>query len=414
MELLKNNQKRVHLFRLWIIMLFVIFFHFVTGANSSIRDSASIVSIFRPAAELHFGSDKLRPPLKKHKKRSMSFPPAKKGIRVIVDERTELLSVMQLLFEYPLVGRTDIKYKQEAQQYFSAHKNDSAVLYFLNIAERYLSFARPVNYFYHFSMPGFKKTAGISAYENINYGFGQHSQDSLALFINALKRFYTDTKFHSFYSSHRPFYNDIIAKVKAKTDSVDLVNILEKHYGTEQHSYTLVLSPLFIEAGMSTWIASKDGNDLYSIIGPKLDSKELPDFDIRWIMQYLIVHEFSHPFCNPLIDKNLCKLQKDSCLFPPVKAVMRKEGSKTWRNVLCELLTRANEITLIKEIYGPGDATTVTNEYLKKGYSYLPGLLSIIDKYKADRQRYHTLDDIMPEVIAFFDGEAAKMDSPVH
>ena len=329
-----------------------------------------------------------------------------KKIAVIVDERIELITTMQLLYEYPLVGRADIKYKEDAQHYFSKHKSDSSVNYFLNIAEKYLSFIRPINYAYHFTFPGFKQNAVFTDYENNNLGFAKHSSDSLTLYLNALKQFYTESNFHAFYKDHKPLYDSLITAVKRTVDSVNLANILEKHYGTTQHSYTLVLSPLFLDAGMSTWIKRPDGNDLYSIIGPDADSKTRPNFDTRWLMQFLVIHEFSHPFCNPLIDKYYSALSKDSCLWQPIKNQMAHEGNGTWKTVLCELLTRANEITLIRQIYGKADADKTYDDYMKKGYTYLEGLVPIVEEYHNERARYKTLDDIMPKVVGYLDAEA--------
>lgn len=355
------------------------------------------------------------PPCSKTKKtistvgRTPDTATSEKKLKVIVDERIELLTVMQLLFEYPLVGRTGIKYKDDVQAYFAAHKNDTSVNYCLNITERYLSFVRPVNYCYHFSFPAFKQVAGLSVYERDNYGFGHHSKDSLYLFIKALKQFYDQTDFHSFYKNHQRFYDSLINNVKTVTEKLDLASILEKHYGSTQYSYTLVLSPLFIEAGMSTFIASKKGNELYSIIGPSLTSTGAPDFDTKWLMQYLVIHEFSHPFCNPLIDKYYNKLEKDSCLFGPVKRLMAKEGNRTWRNVLCELLTRANEINLVRQVFGPEDAEKVYADYIKKGYVYLSGLLPIINHYTANRRKYKSLGELMPTIIQFFDNQASDL-----
>jgi len=329
-----------------------------------------------------------------------------KKIAVIVDERTELITTMQLLFEYPLVGRAEIKYKDDVQKYFSKHKGDTSVNYFLGIAEKYLSFIRPINYAYHFTFPGLKQNAEFTPYENNNLGFAAHSSDSLKLYLNALKQFYKDSQFHAFYQEHQMFYDSLVNKVKKTVDSVDLAGILEKHYGTAQHSYTLVLSPLFLDAGMSTWIKRNNGNDLYSIIGPDADSKVTPNFDTRWLMQFLVIHEFSHPFCNPLIDRYYSSLAKDSCLWLPIKKQMVREGNGTWKTVLYELLTRANEIGLVREIYGKADADKIYNDYIKKNYIYLEGLVPIIDEYNSNRDKYKTLDNIMPKVVDYFDAAA--------
>jgi len=331
-----------------------------------------------------------------------------KRIRVIVDERIELITTMQLLYDYPLVGKADIRYKAEVLSYFAKHKNDTSVNYFLNIAEKYLSFVRPINYAYHFTFPAFKQNAGFTNYENENYGFASHSADSLKLYIGALKQFYKESHFHDFYTAHRRFYDSVITVVRRKIDSVDLTAILENHYGVKQHVYTLVLSPLFIEAGMSTWVKAKQGNDLYSVIGPNLDSKSVPDFDPRWLMQFLVFHEFSHPFCNPVVDKYYGALEKDTCLLQPIKKQMARQGNKSWKTVLYEMLTRANEICLVKQVFGKADADKVYNNYLQQKYLYLTGLVPIVEDYDNNRSRYKTLDNIMPRVIRYFDDEAAK------
>lgn len=328
-------------------------------------------------------------------------------IRVIVDERVELITTMQLQYEYPLVGRAEIRYKKEIQDAFGSHAADNSVKYFLNLAERYFSFVKPINYTLHYSFPDFRRTAGFSAYENWNYGFDRH-RDSLLMYINALKQFNKETGFNRFYKAHKAFYDSLIVPVKQKVDSVDLVSLLEKHYGQRQHSYTLILSPLFIDAGMSTYIETTQGKDFYSIIGPKTESKVNPDFDTRWLVQFLVLHEFSHPFCKPLIDEYYPQLEKDSALFGPIKKAMKKEGNSSWRATLYELLTRANEITLDEQIFGKADAAKVYQDYLGKNYTLLTGLLTIIGDYNQNRDKYKTLEDIMPRVVAYFDDEAKK------
>lgn len=328
-------------------------------------------------------------------------------INVVVDERVELITTMQLLYEYPLVGRAEIQYKKEVQDYFGKRAADTSVKYFLNIAEQYFSFVKPINYTLHYTFPGFKQIAGFSSYENHNYEFDKH-RDSLKLYITALKQFYRESSFDRFYRAHHTFYDSLIVKVREKVDSADLVTLLEKHYGQRQHSYSLILSPLFIDAGMSTWIETSKGKDLYSIIGPNTYSKVKPDFDTRWLIQFLVMHEFSHPFCNPLIDKYYPQLEKDSILFAPIKKAMKKEGNATWRSTLYELLTRANEITLDQAVFGKADADKVYQDYLSKQYIYLGGLLPIIVEYGQNRAKYKTLDDIMPQVVTYFDGEAKK------
>lgn len=332
---------------------------------------------------------------------------AQKNIKVVVDERVELITITQLLFDYPLVGKADIKYKNDVLNYFSRYKNESCVENLGRITGNNFSFVKPFNYSFHFSFPGFKKMAVFSDYENNVLGFGNR-HDSLLKFNFYLKEFYRISGFHKFFLSMSSFYDSITTSVGKEINKYNLVQELENYYGVHQGAYTLVLSPLFIEAGMSTWVKSTNGNNLYSIIGPNTDSKVTPDFDLRWLIQNLVIHEFSHAFCNPLVDKYYAQLQKDSCLYDPVKKAMLQQGIKGWRNTLCELLTRANEIILVKKIFGKEDAEKIYNDYLGQKWTYLKILIPIFEKYQSDRLKFRAIEDIMPELIACLDKEAGS------
>lgn len=337
-----------------------------------------------------------------------SFAQARKKLSITVDERVELITTMQLLFGYPLVGKSNIRYKQEALDYFSKYENDTSVAYFLNIAQKGFGFSLPFTYIYHFSFPQLRQTGLFTDYENKTLELAAHPEWQKP-FLHAVDRFYKKTKFHNFYTSHKPFYDSIISTVRKTVDSAALIDKLESHYGVKQHSYNLVLSLLSISNGFSIWVKTKKGNDLYSIIGPEVDSKIVPYYDTRWLMQYLVLHEFSHPFCNPLIDKYWDRLEKDSCLFVPIKKYLNQQGCGDWKSALCEFLTRSNEIVLIEDIFGKADADRVYNEYLKnQKWLYIEGLVPIMKDYRNNRDKYKTLDDIMPKLIAYFDSEAQK------
>lgn len=328
-----------------------------------------------------------------------------KQIEIKTDPRVELITVMQLLYSYPLVGKADIKYKKEVLDYFGSHENDSTVLYFLDIAQKYFSFIKPINYTLHYSFPDFKQTAQFNDYEKSELEFGKYS-DPLKFFIRNVEAFSNSARFQEFYESRKPFYSKIIADVKGAVDSADLVSILETHYGVKQKSYTLILSPLFIEAGMSTWIDTPSGRELYSIIGPNLSSRDYPDFDTQWMIRNLVTHEFSHPFCNPFIDANYKEMEKDSCLFEPVRKAMDQQGCGDWKSALKENFTRANEIVLIEKIYGTVEAEKLYSQYINQKWIFLKGLVPLVRKYSHNRNTYRTLNDLMPEVTDYFHAEA--------
>lgn len=330
---------------------------------------------------------------------------AQRKVKVYVDERVELITITQLLFDYPLVGKAEIGYKKDVLDYFSKYKNERCIENLQHITENNFSFVKPFNYTYHFTFPGFKQMASFNDYEETVLGFkGRH--DTLSEFNRNLKRFYKISKFHPFFESKKQFYDSITTLVENEVNKYDLIQEIENYYGSRQNSYNLVLSPLFIDAGMSTWVESANGNNLYSIIGPNTDSKISPDFDIRWLIQNLVLHEFSHPFCNPLIEKHYSQLEKDSCLYEPVRKALLKQGTNGWKSTLCEMFTRANEVLLIRKLYGKEDAEKIYNEYIKQKWIYIQGLVPLLEEYQKNRPAYVSLEDIMPKVIAYFNSEA--------
>ncbi|MDE1191556.1 MAG: DUF4932 domain-containing protein [Arachidicoccus sp.] len=60
---------------------------------------------------------------------------------------------------------------------------------------------------------------------------------------------------------------------------------------------------------------------------------------------------------------------------------------------------------LTGQLFGKADADSIYNEYMKQKWIYIKELIPIIEKYDNNRNKYKTLNDIMPEVVAYFDNE---------
>jgi len=128
------------------------------------------------------------------------------------------------------------------------------------------------------------------------------------------------------------------------------------------------------------------------------------------LFQELILHEFSHSFCNPLIDQNYTALSKDSCLLQPILHEQEEQGYGTWKACLYEHWTRANEIILNRIIYGKETADSLLKKMTEEDkWIYLPGLVDLLDnEYLSNRNKYKTLKPFMPKVIAYFGVERSK------
>jgi Domain of unknown function (DUF4932) len=328
------------------------------------------------------------------------FPQSKLNIQV--DEKFELLITVQFLSDYFLITKSDINYKNEILKEFESFKTHKAIELAKIIGNDFFVFDYPVIFFLHYSFPELKQ---VVPFENDDRYFTY--KDTLDLFVDALRDFYEVTNFHEFFVNHKTLYDRIITQAGSYTNGKNIPELLEEHYGVKNHSYNLILCPLMHDGGFGPAIQTKDAKDLYAFIGPESDSKGEPQFDTNVFRKY-VIHEFSHSFCNLIIDENYSRLAADSCLKDIILSQMKKQGYSDWRSILYEHLVRANEIFLLEEIYGESVSNSVFQDYVnERNFLYLDGLLSIIKNYSGNRIKYPTEADIGPVICDYFDNQKA-------
>ena len=96
-------------------------------------------------------------------------------------------------------------------------------------------------------------------------------------------------------------------------------------------------------------ISFPDGRgEVYSILGAwKTDAQGIPSFDNTYTR--LIIHEFSHSFCNTLIDDNYM-FMKDRAdqFYKSVKDRMGRQSYRSSKTMLYETLVRASVIKYLQ------------------------------------------------------------------
>lgn len=333
---------------------------------------------------------------------------AKSKVSVVVDERMELLTIIQYLSGYPVLTQADLKYKKEIDDYFRDFRDHPAVMLNRNIYERFFGFDAPPTYLYHFSFPGFKQIADFSENDLRAFEFDKHA-DTFSLLLSHFKDFYKRADFHRFYTTHKGFYDSLTGPVQGKIGESNVIEIMEEHYGKTNKEYNVVLVPLLHDGGYGPMVHKGNSNILYAVIGPMYTSKEFPEFDVKNILSEYVIHEFSHSFCNPLIAENLKELAKDSCLLKPIIESQREQGYGSWEGCLYEHFVRANEILLTEKILGRQKGGDLMDDMYRNGqWIYLRGLVDVMRRYEGDRKKYKTIDAIMPEVVAYFHEESVK------
>ena len=128
-----------------------------------------------------------------------------KKLNIIVDERMELLTTVQLLANYTLLTTSDIDYKKEVIAYFAPYKDYDAVKIISIIKDEFFAFHVAPTFIYHYSFPNFVQSSQFTAVESeaLNY---TNNKDTLNKLAVALKEFYLKSHFHTFYVKHKPLY----------------------------------------------------------------------------------------------------------------------------------------------------------------------------------------------------------------
>ena len=232
-------------------------------------------------------------------------------------------------------------------------------------------------------------------------------------FLNAVRKFVVDSNFAGFVESQRPFYDQVDARLRSfVAENADL-GWFDRFFGPRSHS-PFHLVPGLVNGGPSygPHVTLADGSEeIYAIPGVwKVDADGLPVFDAAWTQT--LVHEFSHSYANPLIDKFAPQLQQSGeALFQVFGAQMRRQAYRNGRTVLYESLVRAVTARYEFEHHGAEAAARVVNEERRNSFLWTGALLALLDQYANNREHYPTLESFMPQVVAFFGDVSSKAPS---
>ncbi len=327
-------------------------------------------------------------------------------LQVEVDPRIELLAALQAVSGYDdrfgLLTRFDFAYKNEVLDQFGPFADHPAVALFDSMSQNSFSFDAPVQAVLHLSAP--PQLTPIADYpsEIVDRAGGRETLDR---FVTLLRDFALKTDFTNFYSSHRPFYDSIIAIAEDTIGTQNYVAMLEDYYGMSQHGYHIVLAPLMHQGGFGPRVSLPDGSyDVYNITGPNaVDESGLPVFSNAENFRHIAMHEFGHSFVNPLADHHHDLVIQYDTLFEPIREAMEAHYYRNWVTCVNEHIVRA--VTTRMAYINSGDkmGDKVMQNEVDRGFVYIGALTDKLKEYESNRDRYPTFADFYPTLISAFE-----------
>jgi hypothetical protein len=312
------------------------------------------------------------------------------------DKRLEVLYIVFLFSDYPVLSRFSNAYRTDALRYFDKYKTHKAVLLAKALVEKGFVADYAVNWlFQHTEFPEFKKR------QSIGFPFEVRSfdPDTMELFREELLNFYTDADCERFLNGQKSFFEKMVLSVEDSFSRKDIIDIIEAYFGIKKSAnYYVLLSPLMHSGGFA--IERTDSNELYALVGPSGNKGPLPGFDNAYVEQDMVIHEFSHNYANAIVDKFMeesRKFEKD--LFPLVQEQVEQEGYSTWESFMHELIVRSTTVRIVESIYGKQAANTLMEYEKSVGFAFVADMAEELKAYELQRDQYATLEEFYPRLL---------------
>ncbi|SIT22951.1 protein of unknown function [Chryseobacterium ureilyticum] len=269
---------------------------------------------------------------------------------------------------------------------------------------------------YHKEFPA---TGWINEYQfdnnNLTKEQNKEATDLIRNYLSELSKFYKQENLEQFFKENKDFYAGGINEY-SKQIPAGFTNAMEQFYGESFNRYTILISPIMMwpidnneGRGIGADVLLKTGKkNIYEIASPfvKVEKQGQFGYDNQFQARFLSVHEFGHSFVNKEVYKHKDKLKKFKDLFENSKlkeAMIKTGGYGDYQTCVAEHLVRLGEIQTARLQKDFERAKRLEAYHLKENFIFLPKLEEKLKEYNADRKKYKTFGDFVPQLLEVFE-----------
>ena len=331
--------------------------------------------------------------------------PADEALKPSVDERVELVGIVFRLAGAQEYQARDLKhYNKAIESHFGPFKKHPAIQAAKGLRRYGIGHDAVISYAIHLSIvdgslvfPG----VGLTT-EEIDERW---NEQRLKIFSKALDDFYVESRFHEFFEAHREMYDMAAERCQKVLKDFDF-GWYEKFYGRPGGSFHLILNMIDEKGGYGPKCRFQDGREeFYAVLGAfnGADAQGIPVYRAESSLA-IVVHEFNHSFCNPLIEKHMDELKPAAeRLFPFVQKKMKRQAYGNASTMLYEYLVRACEIKYMQDHGKQREADRYLRVNRENGFLWLGELVEALQRYDRQRDKYPTLEIFMPKIVMLQD-----------
>lgn len=331
------------------------------------------------------------------------------SLRVVVDPRVELMSVIFRLAGNPEYGKGRVSsYVEDVEKQFGPFRDHDVV----KLARRLRS-TRGVSYDAVMGM-AVHLSDTVKLGEKVPFEPQPETLDSrwriadARDFLEAARRFVVEASFDDFLEQHQPLYDLTESRMQAVLQEHGHLEWFDEFFGARpEASFTVALGLLNGGNCYGARCRTPDGKEnLFCVLGVwATDDEGKPRFDQA--MLETVTHEFCHSYTNAIVDRHEAEFEPaGKKIFPHVEQAMSRQAYGNWKTVIYESLVRACCVRYTGKYSGSAAARTAIQYNKQRQFVWIEELSDLLGEYETNRERYPTLDAFSPRIVAFFDGYA--------
>ena len=338
-------------------------------------------------------------------------------IKVEVSETVELMAILSRMaglreYNMDMAGQ----YTQDTEAWFSPYKGHSIIAYYQGLHNN-----NSISYDAVMSMAvHLETTKGEVRFVGDKSDLEKRWQDvDIEDFMKRINQFYTDTRFHKFFTEHRTFYDEALKTYETNVMKYFHQDWYPKFYGTEPAEVFRVI--IGFTNGGGNYGANRHipglAKEIYAICGYYIDPQTGKAFGNGAELSSTLIHEFNHSFVNPMLDD-----ETNSMLMMPIgqrlhklsALGMERQAYTNWQTVVNESIVRAAVIVyMMEQGYSKKQIQDEMVSQVCRDFRWMPELVTALRYYTAHRDQYKTLNDYYPEIVRclnnHFENEVGRM-----
>ena len=181
--------------------------------------------------------------------------------------------------------------------------------------------------------------------------------------LESLQTFCRDTDFHKWYVTTEVFREEAMEKFSELAAGVDTGWFTSFFSTAEMPKFRITVAPII---GSNNYGLSAITSDGSSILTPVMGSLS---FDI-------LIHDFCHPYCNPVIDNIFGRISFNARrFFKMEKALLGLQAYSSAKTMMYETLVRASVIRYLAEHDAQADVRALVMEQVNGGFPLVKPLV---------------------------------------